>query len=77
MDQFDDLPDIIEKDTKPKFQTEVHNNGDAAGTSGPYDNGLKPLFEEESTMTQMGYKDPDDADAPDKHAQNATSHDEQ
>ena len=24
MDKFDDLPDIVEKDTKPKFVTEVH-----------------------------------------------------
>ena len=24
MDQFDDLPDVVKKDDKPKFQTEVH-----------------------------------------------------
>ena len=28
MDQFDDLPDVVEKDTKPKFQTEVHTASD-------------------------------------------------
>ena len=28
MDQFDDLPDFVENDTKPKFLTEVNNNSD-------------------------------------------------
>ena len=66
MDQFDDLPDVVEKDTKPTFQTEVHNNGPSSGIS----NGLQPLFAEESTTTHMAYKDPgfkeDPEDADDK-----------
>ena len=37
MDQFDDLPDVVEKDKKPKFQTEMYNKIDAAGPYG--DNG--------------------------------------
>ena len=43
MDQFDDLPDIIDKDNKPKFVTEVSFKGNADsndGVNGPYNNGL-------------------------------------
>ena len=56
MDQFDDLPDNIDSDAKPKFMTEVHSANDPAGTiatSGTISNGLQPLFEEESTTSQM------------------------
>ena len=34
MDQFDDLPDIVDKEDKPRFQTEVCNNSNAAGPYG-------------------------------------------
>ena len=46
MDQFDDLPDFVEKDSKPKFMTEVqkptHENQQNS-------NGLMPLFGDEPT----------------------------
>ena len=41
MDQFDDLPDVVEKDDKPKFKTEVHFANKATGQ---ISNGLQPLF---------------------------------
>ena len=75
MDQFDDLPDVIDSDAKPKFLTEVHPAG-AIASGGTISNGLQPLFEEESTTTQMAQQDPDDAEVPDQQVQNATSHDE-
>ena len=46
MDQFDDLPDVVEKDTKPKFETEVHSHGptgNAAGSGQGIPNGLQPI----------------------------------
>ena len=47
MDQFDDLPDIAEKDNKPKWVTEVH-------ATSPQDqqisNGLEPLFGDAATV---------------------------
>ena len=46
MDKFDDLPDIVEKDTKPKFLTEVHQ---PAPADQQVSNGLMPLFDEEPT----------------------------
>ena len=46
MDKFDDLPDIIEKDTKPKFMTEVSKT---SYSDQKVSNGLMPLFEEEPT----------------------------
>ena len=71
MDQFDDLPDVIDSDAQPKFLTEVPPAGTIA-SSGTIPNGLQPLFEEESTMTQMAQKDPDDQDDADD-----PDHDEQ
>ena len=41
MDQFDDLPDIVEKDDKPKFQTEVSNS---SNLNQQVANLLVPLF---------------------------------
>ena len=72
MDQFDDLPDVVEKDDKPKFQTEVSNSGPSTGIS----NGLQPLFGDEASAGQKAVKDPDDQDdvaQADKHVQNSTS----
>ena len=34
MDQFDDLPDIVEKDDRPQFQTEVHKPTDPSCFNG-------------------------------------------
>ena len=55
MDQFDDLPDVVDKDDKPRFLTEVHSTGNAAGNygdKGPYGNGLWPLFDDDSSAKQ-------------------------
>ena len=59
MDKFDDLPDLIEKDTKPKFQTEIHKTigKDGNGAAGHISNGLEPLFDEESTVDQQHVQD--------------------
>ena len=53
MDQFDDLPDILDNDSKPKFMTEVSTNG----PSGTVSNGLEPLFEDEVATTQKADND--------------------
>ena len=45
----DDLPDVVEKDTKPKFLTEVSNN---SGQNQPISNGLVPLFRDDLTAKQ-------------------------
>ena len=63
MDQFDDLPDIVEKDTKPKFQTEVsHNSNQHQQVS----NGLVPLFGDDQVQQEgkvvAGHEDPQDVD---------------
>ena len=58
MDQFDDLPDVVEKDAKPQFQTEVHINGPSSGIS----NGLQPLFGDDASADQNAVKAPDDQD---------------
>ena len=56
--------------------TEVHPAGTIA-SSGTISNGLQPLFEEESTTTQVAQQDPDDAEVPGQQVQNAAGHDEQ
>ena len=50
MDQFDDLPDFVEKDSKPKFMTEVHK---PSNQDQQVSNGLKPLFEDEPTQAEL------------------------
>ena len=51
MDKFDDLPEDIEKDDKPKFVTQV---SDPATSNQQVSNGLMPLFEEDDTVASHG-----------------------
>ena len=63
MDQFDDLPDFVEKDTKPKFQTEVSHN---SNQNQQISNGLVPLFGDDQIQPEdkvdAGHEDPQDVD---------------
>ena len=63
MDKFDDLPDDIPKDTRPKFQTEIHKTVGKDGNTNPaggVSNGLEPLFQEEPVADQKEQQDKDD-----------------
>ena len=50
MDQFDDLPDIVEKDSKPTFQTEICHNSDL---NQQVANLFVPLFGDEPTEASV------------------------
>ena len=62
MDQFDDLPDIVEKDNKPTFQTEICNN---SNLNQQVANLFVPLFGDEPTEATVmagGHQDAEKAD---------------
>ena len=70
MDQFDDLPDIVEKDNKPKFQTEVSNS---SNLNQQVANLFVPLFGDEPTEAPAAItSDQDAAEADDNDTQHAT-----
>ena len=57
MDQFDDLTDIVEKDTKPKFQPEICNN---SNLNQQVSNLFVPLFgddPQEANVSDSGKQD--------------------
>ena len=63
MDQFDDLPEFTDKDTKPKFLTQFSNMNDNEGIDGPsgtINNGLQPIDWGESVTTQKDQIDQGD-----------------
>ena len=74
MDEFDDLPDVVEKDDKPKFQTEMNNN---SNLNQRVANLLMPLFgDDQSQKEEKVDDDHQDVEDADHKIQNATSHDE-
>ena len=75
MDQFDDLPDFVEKDTKPKFQTEVSHN---SNQNQQISNGLVPLFGDDQIQPEekvdAGHEDPQDVDDKVEHPAGQDKH---